>query len=332
VIVAKMGDEVIGTMSIIRDNPLGLPMDKIFDLSEIRSKNCRLAEVSSLAVKKSHRHSDVYFPLTQYLTQYSMNQLKLDDWVIAVNPSMAAIYEHLFAFEKLTEKVVDNYNFVRGAPAVGFYTKIEGLKNRLKELNKDNPIKNNAFHYLFEYKRPGLIYPEKKSLLYDYFQSSTWLDYFMIQKTQSLLKATESEIKKILTFFKPLRTFDSLMPLQVECLRSQFRFDVAIPSTLVINDSVIIGGETQSVSWKGFSFKPKNKLEISVTDIIRLRLPTLKGEMIDVRGIVRHIGQGNIIGCELSTISNQWNKMIGEMNHFISVQELIQAQELSKVA
>lgn len=43
-IVAKWDETVIGTVSLIRDNPFGLPLEKIFDVTERRgggAKNCR---------------------------------------------------------------------------------------------------------------------------------------------------------------------------------------------------------------------------------------------------------------------------------------------------
>jgi hypothetical protein len=39
--------------------------------------------------------------------------------VIAVNPSHIEMYESLLFFKRLTQNVVENYDFVNGAPAVG---------------------------------------------------------------------------------------------------------------------------------------------------------------------------------------------------------------------
>ena len=49
-IVAMIGDEVVGTVSLIRDGNYGFPSDCLVDKDELRANKLRLVEVSSLAV------------------------------------------------------------------------------------------------------------------------------------------------------------------------------------------------------------------------------------------------------------------------------------------
>ncbi len=53
--VAVQEGKVIATMSIIRDSPIGLPMDKIFDLSVLRKNGEILCELSGLAIHPRYR-------------------------------------------------------------------------------------------------------------------------------------------------------------------------------------------------------------------------------------------------------------------------------------
>ncbi|MCP4691178.1 MAG: hypothetical protein GY859_24235 [Desulfobacterales bacterium] len=55
VLVAKHRDDVIGAITIIQDNPFGLPVDEIIDISRFRANGVRIAEISSLAIHPGHR-------------------------------------------------------------------------------------------------------------------------------------------------------------------------------------------------------------------------------------------------------------------------------------
>jgi len=52
---AKYDGEVVGTISLIRESALGVPLQKIFDLNSVREKEGLIAEVSALAVHRRFR-------------------------------------------------------------------------------------------------------------------------------------------------------------------------------------------------------------------------------------------------------------------------------------
>lgn len=49
------GTNPVAALRLVPDNPHGLPLDRYFDLSPLRSQSDRLVEVSRLACLKSHR-------------------------------------------------------------------------------------------------------------------------------------------------------------------------------------------------------------------------------------------------------------------------------------
>ncbi len=51
-IVLKLHDEVIGTISLIEDSPFGLSIDQMSDLRFLRKTGKKIAEVSSFDIKK----------------------------------------------------------------------------------------------------------------------------------------------------------------------------------------------------------------------------------------------------------------------------------------
>ena len=66
---AKIGDQVVGTLSLIRESAIGFPLQRIFDLTDIREKEGQIAEVSALAVHPHYRRTGgtILFPLMKFM-------------------------------------------------------------------------------------------------------------------------------------------------------------------------------------------------------------------------------------------------------------------------
>lgn len=128
IIVAKWNHQVVGTLSVVVDGPMGLPMESEFDLSVLRSRSLRFGEISSLAIKKEFRHNkDILLLMFNFYLWMARDYLQLDAAVIAVDPAWTSFYQGLFFFKKLQVKTVQNYSFVNGAPAAGFYHEIDEM-------------------------------------------------------------------------------------------------------------------------------------------------------------------------------------------------------------
>src|SRR5262245_6299367 len=58
-LVAKQGDHVIGTLSVIPDAPLGPPMEEIFGdaVAALRAEGRRMVELGALSVVLTHRRT-----------------------------------------------------------------------------------------------------------------------------------------------------------------------------------------------------------------------------------------------------------------------------------
>lgn len=165
ILIAKEGDTVIGTMSMIRDNSMGLPMEKIFNLSELRKKGHRLTEVSSLAIHPDYRKKGglIFHQFIRYAWNFSLNLHGGELFVIAINPSMVQFYEDLYLFDQLPKaSLIENYDFVKGAPAVGLFTKVDAREKFLKEYSNRKPEKN-LYEFMFgEHSRNGFSFSNQE--------------------------------------------------------------------------------------------------------------------------------------------------------------------------
>jgi len=119
---AKYDGQVVGTISLVRESALGVPLQRIFDLSGVREKEGHIAEVSALAVHRKFRKTggSILFPLMKFMYEYCTTFFDTRHLVIAVNPSHIEMYESLLFFKRLTANMVENYDFVNGAPAIAW--------------------------------------------------------------------------------------------------------------------------------------------------------------------------------------------------------------------
>ncbi|NUM89373.1 MAG: hypothetical protein HUU37_09235 [Bdellovibrionales bacterium] len=126
VLIVRQDEQVIGTVTLVRDCPLGLPMEKVWDLSRYRSHGTRLAEITCLAVDPSCRRSArILFPLLKYIYEYAWRFFGVDMFAIVIHPKDIPFYENLLSFNKVPAPVVPDY---LGAPAIAMHLDLRGAR------------------------------------------------------------------------------------------------------------------------------------------------------------------------------------------------------------
>jgi GNAT superfamily N-acetyltransferase len=130
VFVATVGPQVVGTVTLIEDSPLGLPMEEIYrrDLDRFRAEGRRLAEASALAADPTYRGVGLplLLRLMRVLVLYALDLAPLDLLCIAVNPRHVEFYRRVLRFEIFGE--LKSYEKVNGAPAVALRLDLEGVR------------------------------------------------------------------------------------------------------------------------------------------------------------------------------------------------------------
>lgn len=111
--IAVADGKVVGTLSMIPDGPLGLPMEQAFEteIERLRYSGRRLVEVSDLAIDENYRNLRVLTELTRCAMAHALF-IGAEDAVVAVSPSHSGFFEGILQFESLgharsysTEKV-----------------------------------------------------------------------------------------------------------------------------------------------------------------------------------------------------------------------------------
>ena len=107
VVVALLGDKVVGTTTMIRDSALGLPGNKSFGeaTAPLAARGLRLSEMSMLAVEPEHRTGGaVLFALQRYAALATIDYEGIDRAVATMQVVIADALRGLLMFDTLLEK------------------------------------------------------------------------------------------------------------------------------------------------------------------------------------------------------------------------------------
>jgi len=271
---AKYDGKVVGTISLIRESALGVPLQSIFDLSAVREKGGQIAEVSALAVHRDFRKTggSILFPLMKFMYEYCTTFFDTRHLVIAVNPSHIELYESLLLFRRLSANVVETYDFVNGAPAIGATLDLQEAPEMFRKHYGSKPQRRNLYTYFIELKLPNIQLPLRRYFTTnDPVLTPELLDYFFNVRTRSFENLSDHK-KALLHLIYDLPGYRAVLPLlsvpqQDIPIRHHQRFSVKCPAYIVydpLNCAEKLAIEVIEVSRYGFKARAENSLPLNI--------------------------------------------------------------------
>lgn len=217
VLIAKEIDTgiVVGTVSIVRDTSLGLPLDSAFPLSTIKKQYHHLAEVSSLAILKKYRTNpaELLWPLLRYFYLYLKNTMKIDAYVIGVNPLWHDFYTGILGFTQLKGFEAANYSFANNAPVVAYFVDTAEQEKILYKFFYHHNSESNFYRYCIHtpLAKAQYIFPiQKYYSVQNTIMNQELFQYFFIEKTDALGLMSEED-KEALHAYYPKKDFSALI-------------------------------------------------------------------------------------------------------------------------
>ncbi len=278
---AKYDGQVVGTLSLIRESAIGFPLQRIFDLTDVRAKEGNIAEVSALAVHPRFRRTGgtILFPLMKFMYEYCTAFFDTRHLVIAVNPRHIELYESLLFFRRLSANVVEKYDFVNGAPAVGATLDLKQAPEIFRKHYGNKPERRNLYRYFLETKLPNIHIPHRRFFTTnDPVLTPELIDHFFNQRTTVF--ATLSDRKKaLLHLIYDLPEYQKVLPPLPEKpkdrqVRQHRRFSVKCPASLSLDpeEGKPIEIEIDEVSRYGFRARTGREIpgDIWLTAVIQL--------------------------------------------------------------
>ncbi|GHU29410.1 hypothetical protein AGMMS50256_14240 [Betaproteobacteria bacterium] len=323
---AKYDDKVVGTLSLIRESILGVPMQKIFDLSAVRAKKGQIAEVSALAIHKGFRRTggSVLFPLMKFMYEYCTTFFDTRHLVIAVNPRHIEMYESLLFFQRLSANVVENYDFVNGAPAVGATLDLMEAPEIFRKCYDSKPPYQNLYAYFTQIRLPNIEFPNRRFYTTnDPVLTPELVDYFFNIRTDTFRDLSVRR-KILLHTIYDLPEYRKVLPefpagAESIPIRRHERFSVRCPAKLFaqgMEKDQEIPIEIIEVSRYGFQAHVKKQLPLNIwfetivqlghSDISHIRSMVLRGS---------NNGSSEFYGFSLGEPDLLWLKFVSVLYH-----------------
>ncbi len=155
-------NRLVGTLTIVRDNRIGLPLDEVFDVDSLRKNSHRLAEITSLVIDKEYRREkggEILFPLLRLMYEYSTSYFGVNHLLVTIHPKDAYFYKSLLMFKTVPGTGVRMH---LGAPAVSLHL---DLQNALLVYNKtygSRDPQTNLFDFFVKRKMPNVQLPRRE--------------------------------------------------------------------------------------------------------------------------------------------------------------------------
>ena len=128
VVVAKLRDTVVSTVSFFGDGNLGLPMQNMYprEIEMLRGRGLRLAEIGSLADRRTDpgRFISTFAQMGRLVAQIAIKR-SVDTLVIVAHPKHARLYKRVLGFKQVGDH--KDCPYANGNPAEALYLRFDDL-------------------------------------------------------------------------------------------------------------------------------------------------------------------------------------------------------------
>ena len=258
ILIAKLEGKVIGTISIIRDTPLGLPMEKVFDISKLKLNGSRVAEFSCLAIDPKFRRKkgkDVFFPLTLFAAKFAKDYFGVDYLVFNLYPHHADFYNAIFGSEHLIRNKIFPKNYM-GAPATGIKLDLNNVESFARKKYFGLGPGRDLYSYTFKKNHSYFKFPDSLKGFINYpVMTPQMLSYFFLEKSHLFSNLSLLE-NQILQKYYPLKEFQHLFIRKEKSnhiIRKEARWEIDIDGDYIDNfQSKKLKVLFKDVSFNGF--------------------------------------------------------------------------------
>lgn len=239
-IIALWQGNVVGTISIFRDNPFGFPHSEAHAAS-FRGGDSRLAEIAALAVHPDFRGKkrEIHFCLLKYVYEYCTRFFGVDHLFLAAPAKVADYYQGILFLEKL-------------APDF-YHANVRTLYHRLANVYGTRTPHRDLAGFFCKRKLDNLAFPERRYFkVCDPIMTPEMLDYFFNVRSDIFRAMTDREKGLVRSLYDNAKYQHVLPPDPgIPLPRKEKRFDVNCPGCITFPGR-IVGITIRNVSANGF--------------------------------------------------------------------------------
>lgn len=306
ILIAKLNEEVIATMTIIADSAMGLPIDQLWDISSVRQGCPRVAEISTLAIKRGYRQRQgkLLLPLCGFMHRYCRDYMGVEKIVASFHPKARDFYESLLLFSPIAGGEVKSYGFVKGAAAIGGWLHLAELPRIFSKVYGTRPSKHNLYCYFTGPALPNYIFEATDVGAATAFKPlltpAAMRQLFSVQS--GVLQELSSGEREAISNSYFHQRYGSIVggpnATDVKYTRRSPRFSMNL-SFAMGDGGRALKGKVLEGSARGMKLYCREAAECSLNSKISVSLIESSGQSVQVLGVVRWIdARNNQIGIE----------------------------------
>ncbi len=229
-IIGKVNKQVICTISVIRDNPIGFPTEKAWNISSVKKRYNNIVELSTLTVRKDYQGSfgKILLPLFTYVYRFCRNTIGVDAVIMSSIKEASVLYKDLLGFKSLDGDPIATFTRKRLPSRFLYLSVTESEKIISKRYKKNN--KKNLYHFIFNKKFKNFKYPTYNH--WRDFNNYRLTTYYKNHGLKLIKEIDIDECNKLNSYYE----FSSIIPItsanDYEVKRQSKRYQTSIPCVL----------------------------------------------------------------------------------------------------
>lgn len=202
VVVALWNKQIVAAVSLIRDNPLGLPIEQNYSLQRQRKGGNCLAEMSILAMDPLDEEMRplISFPLLRFVFQYARKCFSIQSLVLEAGPASLRFYRDVLLFHRTQLR------------SMGLVLDLETAPENWQKVYGDESAESNLAQYMAqEVDHPGCKLPARVyGLVSDLRMTPQLLEKLYLRKA-GLLNTLKREEVRVIQDAYPHASFESIL-------------------------------------------------------------------------------------------------------------------------
>lgn len=315
-LIGKIGHRVVATLTIIRDNPMGLPCDAFTDLSGLRKGGTRVAEISSLAIERGLRRT-LLFHLLKYTYELCAGFLGVDHLIAALTTDSGShqFYESILFFKPLENKRETRPSFSNFRPVIAEHLQLEAAYHGFENAYSGRAAHRDLFRFFAKDRFEGNQYPSRRHHGINFpTMDEEKFRYFYVTKTDALREMSTEQLQSLAWIFqgRPQETLidqmlleRNVVPLDRRGERAR-RFPVSCEGMVRTRDGRTIAARILDISREGM----KIAVPESVQWPARVILVSDEGIRISVNATRVWESEDGCTGLSLTQTPRAWDRVI----------------------
>ncbi|MDX9731770.1 MAG: PilZ domain-containing protein [Bdellovibrionales bacterium] len=319
VIIAKSGDQVVGTATVVGKNPLGFPMsDTMTDEEQAALFNATegpSVEIAALAVQDAYagKPGALYLPMAGYLIHYCRHYLNTTYIAAAIQPRLLDFYSAVFGAKPTCEslrKKPRKYKTLGDLDAIPIWTKTSELSKHVESFVNQDPKLQPLYDVLFNEpsNNPLYVYPSReKQRSFDQPKPASVIEELFVKRTDILKKIDDVKRAQVQAMYPNSDEYRWIFHVDPGLnLRKATRFNVNLKTVVVQpcdpEHAPLRQGQILDVSSSGVRLQlAANQAPLKVDQPIHLTLTVSESTETLLKGrIVRTLPDNKGYGVEIT--------------------------------